>query len=114
MSVVMDLWHSIVHIIVSSDWITRAIMLVIAIGAAFMIEGLGSLVSATVGSLVIFGLATTIYAAATAKGGANWSGMPQADWVALHSVNVPTLLAYAIVFAVAIGVLSFVRSLVLR
>jgi hypothetical protein len=98
MSVIMDLWHSIV----------------IAIGAAFMIEGAGSLVSATVGALIVFGLATTIYSAATAKGGANWSGMPQADWAALHSVTVPILLAYAIIFAVAIGVLNFIRSIVLR
>jgi hypothetical protein len=87
---------------------------VIAIGAAFMIEGAGSLVSATVGALIVFGLATTIYSAATAKGGANWSGMPQADWAALHSVTVPILLAYAIIFAVAIGVLNFIRSIVLR
>ena len=114
MSVVMDLWHSIVGIVTTSGWITLAIMLVIAIGAAFMIEGVGSLVTATVGALVVFGLATTIYAAATAKSGANWSGMPQSDWTALHSVTVPTLLAYAIVFAVVIGVLSFIRSIVLR
>jgi hypothetical protein len=114
MSVVMDLWHSIVGIITTSGWITLAIMAVIAIGAAFMIEGAGSLVTATVGALVVFGLATTIYAAATAKGGANWSNRPQADWTALHSVTVPILLAYAIVFAVAIGVLSFIRSIVLR
>jgi hypothetical protein len=114
MSVVMDLWHSIVGIITTSGWITLAIMAVIAIGAAFMIEGAGSLVTATVGALVVFGLATTIYAAATAKGGTNWSNMPQADWTALHSVTVPILLAYAIVFAVAIGVLSFIRSIVLR
>jgi hypothetical protein len=115
MSVVMDLWHSIVGIITTSGWITLAIMAVIAIGAAFMIEGAGSLVTATVGALIVFGLATTIYAAATAKGGANWSGMPQADWTALHSVTVaPTLLAYAILFAVAIGVVNFIRSIVLR
>ena len=114
MSVVMDLWHSIVGIITTSGWITLVIIAVIAIGAAFMIEGAGSLVSATVGALIVFGLATTIYSAATAKGGANWSGMPQADWAALHSVTVPILLAYAIIFAVAIGVLNFIRSIVLR
>jgi hypothetical protein len=114
MSVIMDLWHSIVGIITTSGWITLVIIAVIAIGAAFMIEGAGSLVSATVGALIVFGLATTIYSAATAKGGANWSGMPQADWAALHSVTVPILLAYAIIFAVAIGVLNFIRSIVLR
>lgn len=114
MSVLMDLWHSIVGIVTTSGAITLVIMAVIAIGAAFMIEGAGSLVTATVGALVVFGLATSIYAAATAKGGANWSGMPQADWAALHSVTVPILLAYAILFAVVIGVLSFIRSIVLR
>ena len=114
MSVIMDLWHSIVGIITTSGWITLVIIAVIAIGAAFMIEGAGSLVSATVGALIVFGLATTIYSAATAKGGENWSGMPQADWAALHSVTVPILLAYAIIFAVAIGVLNFIRSIVLR
>jgi hypothetical protein len=114
MSVLMDLWHSVVGIVTTSGVITLVIMAVIAIGAAFMIEGAGSLVTATVGALVVFGLATSIYAAATAKGGANWSGMPQADWAALHSVTVPILLAYAILFAVVIGVLSFIRSIVLR
>ena len=114
MSIIMDLWHAIVGIVTTSNLIPLIIMLVIAVAAAFMIEGLGSLVSATVLALIVFGLATTIYTAATAKGGANWSGMPQADWTALHQFTVASLIAYAILFAVVIGVINFVKSLVIR
>lgn len=117
MSVITDLWHSIVGIVTSAGGahhvITLVIILVIAAGAAFMIEGAGSLVSATVVALVVFGLATSVYEAATAKA-ANWSGMPQADWAALQQFSVASLIAYAIVFAVAIFVLNFVKSLVFR
>jgi ABC-type transport system involved in cytochrome bd biosynthesis fused ATPase/permease subunit len=114
MSIIMDLWHAIIGIVTTSGAVPLVIILVIAVAAAFMIEGLGSLVSATVGALIVFGLATTIYAAATAKGGANWSGMPQADWAALHQLTVASLLAYAILFAIAIGVINFVKTLVVR
>lgn len=114
MSIIMDLWHAIVGIVTSSGPITLGIMLVIAVVAAFMIENAGSLVSATVGALVVFGLATSIYSAATAKGGANWSGMPQADWNSLHQFPVASLIAYAILFAVVIFVINFVKSLVIR
>jgi hypothetical protein len=114
MSIIMDLWHAIIGIVTTSGAVPLVIMLVIAVAAAFMIEGIGSLVSATVGAVIVFGLATTIYAAATAKGGANWSGMPQADWAALHQFTVASLIAYAILFAVVIGVINFVKSLVVR
>lgn len=114
MSIIMDLWHAIIGIVTTSGAIPLVIMLVIAVAAAFMIEGMGSLVSATVGALIVFGLASTIYAAATAKGGANWSGMPQADWTTLHQFTVASLIAYAILFAVVIGVINFVKTLVVR
>ncbi len=114
MSVLMDLWHSIVGIVTSSSPITLVIMAVVIIAAAFMTEGFGSLVSATVGALVIFGIATTVYAAVTAKAGANWAGMPQSDWAALQHLTVDHLVAYAILFAVAIGLVGFVRSLFMR
>jgi hypothetical protein len=40
--------------------------------------------------------------------------MPHSEWAALHAVTVPTLLAYAVLFAIAIGVVNFIRSIVLR
>ena len=67
MSALTDIWNTIHGIITSADVITLVIMAVIAIALAFFSEGLGSLVSVTLGALVVFALATFARAAMGSK-----------------------------------------------
>jgi hypothetical protein len=113
MSALTDIWNTIHGIITSADVITLVIMAVIAIAFAFFSEGLGSLVSVTLGALVVFALA--IFARAAATGGSkDIAGLAQTDWHTLMGVQVGTLLAYAIIFAVVIAIVSTIRSTLMR
>lgn len=112
MSALTDLLNSVIAIVTSGDWITLAIIAVIAIAAGFMMQGLSSLINTTVIALVIFGLA--LFVRGITMGGQNAAALAESDWHALLAWNIAGLLAYAILFAVVIAVVQVVRSLVMR
>lgn len=114
MSALMDLWHSIHGIITTADWITLVLIAIVAIAAAFMTEGLASIVSATFAALVIFAVA--VFARAALLGGSKTdvATLAQNDWHSLMGWQIEMLLAYAIIFAVVIAVVSTIRNLVFR
>ena len=111
MPFLMDIWHAIHDIVVSSDWKTLAIMAVVALGAGFVMQGFNSVVSTTVLALIAFALVE--YAVAITLGKQNASAYATADWKAFQDLHMLTLLAYALIFAVAIGVAHAARSLIL-
>jgi hypothetical protein len=111
MSALLDLWHSIVGIVTTGDWVTLAIMVVIALAVGFAMQNFGSIVTATFAALVVFGLATFARGAAGSK---DALALAKTDWHSLLGLTVHSLLAYAVAFAVVIGIVSFVRSLVMR
>ena len=113
MSEVLDLFHSVVGIVTSGDWTSLAIMAAIALAVGYMMENFGSIVTSTFVALVAFALAT--YVVAVAKvGGKNAGSLASTDWHNLLGLSVHSLLAYAIAFAIVIGVVHVVRSLVMR
>ena len=113
MSAVLDLWHSILAIFTSGDYVSLAIMIVIALAIGFMMQELSSIITATVGALVLFGVATYVRAIVSVKN-ANATALAQSDWHDLLALTVHSLLAYAIAFAIVIGVVHVLRSLVAR
>jgi hypothetical protein len=114
MSALTDLWHSIHGIITTADWITLAIIAIVAIAAAFMTEGLASIISATFAALVIFAVAVFARAAIMGGGKTDVATLAQNDWHGLMGWQIEMLLAYAIIFAVVIAVVSTIRNLVFR
>jgi hypothetical protein len=114
MSALTDLWHTIQGILLGPDHITVAIIVLIAIGAAFITEGLAMLINSTVVALVAFGVVQIIRQAVAGGSKMDISGLVQADWHALMGWQVQLLLAYAIIFAVLIAIVSTIRNLVLR
>lgn len=109
MSAVTDLWNAIHAIISSGDWVTLAILAVVAIAMAFFSDGLGALATSTLGALVLFALA--LFArGAIAAGGKDVGGLAQTDWHSLMAVPLQTVLAYAIILAVIIAVVSALKS----
>jgi hypothetical protein len=111
MSELMNLWHSITGIVSSSDVVTLIIMAVVAVGAGFAMQGMGSLVTATFGALVLFGLANFIREAIKGKSAMT---LAQSDWHNLLAMQVQLLLAYAIAFAIVIAIVHTIRSIVMR
>ncbi len=112
MSVVMDVWNSITGIITAADWMTLAIMAVVAIGAGVIMQEFGAIVTTTVVAMVVYALA--LYARAVLMGGANAAQLADKNWHGFLGLPVQTIIAYAIPFAVVIGVVHAVRSMVWR
>jgi|HubBroStandDraft_6_1064221.scaffolds.fasta_scaffold210579_1 hypothetical protein len=111
MSEIMNLWHSITGIVTSSDIVTLIIMAVVAIGAGFAMQGMGSIVTATFGALVLFGLANFVRGAIAGKSATT---LALTDWHNLLAMQVQLLMAYAIAFAIVIAIVHTVRSIVMR
>ena len=114
MSAITDIWHNIHGIITTSGWITLVIIAVIAIAVSFLTEGLTALVTSTFVALVAFGIVTIVRGAIAGGSKSDIGGLIQGDWHGLMTWPVQTLLAYAIIFAVIIAVVSTIRNLVLR
>lgn len=112
MSALMDVWHSISGIFTTADWITLAIMAVVAIGAGFVMQEMGAILTTTVAALVVYALA--VYARAVLLGGANAAQLADKNWHGFLGLPVQTIISYAIPFAVVIGVVHAVRSAVMR
>jgi hypothetical protein len=108
----MDVWHSINAIFASADIITLVIMALIALGAGFAMQGMGSLVTATFGALVVFGLAGYVRAVTTMKKDA--MTLAQTDWHSLLGLQMQVLIGYAIAFAIVIAIVHLIRSAVMR
>jgi hypothetical protein len=106
----MDIWHTAHGILTTSDVITLGIMAVVAIGAGFMMQGLGSIVTTTVVALVAFSLVS--YVRAVTLGGQNASAYATTDWQAFQNLHMLQLLAYSVTFAVVIAVAHTARSLI--
>lgn len=112
MSAIMDVWHSISGIFTTADWVTLAIMAIIAIGAGFVMQEMGAILTTTVIALIVYALA--VYARAVFLGGANAAQLADKNWHGFLGLPVQTIIAYAIPFAVVIGVVHAVRSVVMR
>ena len=107
MSELLNLWHSIVGIVRSSDAVTLIIMVIVAVGTGFVMRGMSSLVTATFGALVLFGVANFVRGAIAGKSAA---ALAQSDWHSLLALQVHVLLAYAIAFAMVIAIVRVIRS----
>src|ERR1700722_15316324 len=113
MSALLDLWHSVMGIVTSGDYVTLGIIVVIALAFGFVMQEFGSLVTATVGALAIFALALYLRALFSVKG-ASAGALAQSDWHNLLGVTFHTLLAYAVTFALVISAVRIVRTLINR
>ena len=112
MHFLMDIWNTIHAILTSSDLITLALMALIALGAGFMMQSFGSIVTTTVVALLAFALAG--FVRAITMGGQNAAAFANKDWQMFQDLHMMTLLAYAVAFAVVIAVAHMARSLISR
>lgn len=111
MPFVMDIWHAIHDVVATADWKTLAAMAIIALGAGYTMQSFSSVLSATVVALLAFALIE--YAMAITIGKQNPTAYATTDWKAFQDLRMLTLLAYAVIFALGIGIAHAARSLIL-
>lgn len=111
MSILTELWTNVHGIILSGDWVTLAIMVVIALGAGFMMQNYASIITTTFVALIAFALAGYVRAIA---GGQNAEAYAQTDWHNFLGLHMLTLVSYALTFAIVISVVHAIRSIVQR
>ncbi len=108
----MEIWRSITGIFSASDLVTLLIMAVVAVGAGLAMQRMSSIVTATVGAMVLFAVA--LFVRAATMGGRNAMTLARTDWHNLLSLQVHVLLAYAIAFGAIIALVHYVRTAVMR
>jgi len=113
MSALMDLWNMVAGIVTHGDPITWAIMAIVAIGAGFVMQDLSGLVTATFGALIVYAIALYVKTIATTSG-ADPAAVADKNWHEFLAWPVQGLIAYAILFAIAIAIVGVVRSIVMR
>ena len=111
MSIFVDLSQSIGAVFGSFDSVSFAMMALVSVGAGFMMTGMGSIVTATFGALIVFALASFARAALTAK---DTQGIARSDWHDFLAMPMHTLAVYALVFGVIIAIIYGLRSLARR
>lgn len=109
MTALMDIWHAIQAVVTGADYWTLGAAILVIIVAGFITESLGSLISITVVSLIVFALLKFVIAM-TVGGHHDAEALALADWHAFVDFKMLTLLAYAIVFGVLIAVVNVIRS----
>lgn len=114
MSIIWEIWNAI-HAIVTgavADPISLGIMIVVVIGAGFLMQGMESLVTTTIVAMLAFGLLGYVRAVVMNKQPAG--AYATTDWHNFATTPALTLLAYALIFAVGIAIIQTIRSLVFR
>jgi hypothetical protein len=112
MSALTDIWHAIHAIVMSADTITLVIGVVVVLAAGFMMQAFGSIISATVMSLIAF--AVIGYVRAITLGKMDAVPYITTEWHNFLALPMMTLVAYAVLFGVLIAVVHFIRSAINR
>jgi hypothetical protein len=112
MTALLDIWHTIQGILTHADWITLVIIAVIALAGGFAIQGLNSILGATVLGLV--GFVLLVYVRAVTLGKQDFTAYAHTGWHDILGVPMMMMLSYFVLFAVLIGVVHLIRSAVFR
>ncbi|HEY2068680.1 MAG: hypothetical protein WBQ17_02460 [Rhizomicrobium sp.] len=114
MSVLTELWRSMHVILAAADWITLAMLVIVTVAAAFLTEGFATFVTSVFIALVVFAAAVFARAAIMGDSKGDITGLALSEWNTVMSWKIEMLLAYVIIFAVLIGLVSTIRRVVTR
>lgn len=110
MSALMDIWHAVEALVTSGDYIALGIIVVIAIIAGVIIQGLNSVISATFWSLLA--VAAAGFVRGIALNHQDTIVLAKSTWHGFVAMSPLTIVAYAVVFIVLISVVNVIRSAV--
>ncbi|HEY0282662.1 MAG TPA: hypothetical protein VGC27_08570, partial [Rhizomicrobium sp.] len=98
MSALFEIWHSIQGILTNADWITLALIALVAIIGGFAIQGINSILGATV--LGLIGFVLLVFVRAVTIGKQDFTAYTSTGWHDVLNLPTLTLLSYFIIFAV--------------
>jgi hypothetical protein len=108
-----ELWNIAVQIFSTDDWVRLAIIAVVIIAGGFFMSSFGQLLNTTALALLV--VAAALFARTMmAAGAGDVQTELQKVWDAFLAMDMKTLLAWVLSFAVLIGIVHLVRSLVMR
>lgn len=111
MSALLEIWHAIEAVVMAADYYTLAAGVVIILAAGIMMESMSSIINVTLASLFIFVLAK--FALVLALGHhVDLESQAAAFWNGFVDLKMLALAAYLVIFAVLIGAVSTIRSIV--
>jgi len=112
MGFINDIWHAVLTLVTSFDVFAIGLAVLAAVAAGFVMNSLGQILTHTVVALIAF--AVLSFGKAVLVDGKNASAHLDASWQQFLALPMLTLLAYAIVFGIAVAIVGTIRSVVLR
>lgn len=109
MSILQEMWSIVMSVFNNASNISLIIMLVVLVGAGFMLGDLRRLFRVTMGALIIFGLLSLAY---TITQGADPMALPGTAWADLKQMTVGNLVVMFMAFAIVISVIHLIGSTV--
>jgi len=103
-----DIWNTLAVNFGPFDGFSFAIMAIVLVGAAFMMPGMGAIVTATCGALFVFGFSIFVRSVLAAR---DASGAARDDWNYALMLPLRTILVYGAVFCLSITLIHGVRML---
>ena len=110
-SIVQDMWDIVMRVFGSADTVSLIIMLVVVVAFGLMLRSFGDIITLTVSALIIYGLVRLAYSVTQ---GADPSSLASTAWGNLKVMTVSDLVVYFLAFAIVMGVISAIRSVVGR
>ena len=110
-TIAQDMWDIVMKVFGSADTVSLIIMLLVVVLFGLMLRSFGDVITLTVSALVVYGLARLAYAVYQ---GADPSSLAGTAWGDLKVMSVGDLVVYFLAFAIVMGVISAIRSVVAR
>ena len=109
MSIVQEMWDIVMKVFGGADAISLVIMLLVVVMFGLMLRSFGDIITLTVSALIVYGLARLAY---TVYQGADPGSLAGTAWQDLKAMAVGDLVVYFLAFAIVMGVVSAIRSMV--
>jgi hypothetical protein len=110
-SIVQEMWDIVMRVFGSTDTVSLVIMLLVVVGFGMMLRSFGDIITLTVSALIVYGLARLAY---TVSQGADPGSLAGTAWNNLKAMAVGDLVVYFLAFAIVMGIVWAIRSMVAR
>jgi len=108
-SIVQEMWDIVMRVFGGADTVSLVIMLLVVVMFGLMLRSFGDIITLTVSALIVYGLARLAY---SVYQGANPGDLAGTAWNNLKVMSVGDLVVYFLAFAIVMGIISAIRSMV--
>ena len=108
-TIMQDMWDIVMRVFGSADSVSLVIMLLVVVLFGLMLRSFGDVITLTVSALVVYGLARLGY---SVYQGADPAALAGTAWGNLKVMPVGDLVVYFLAFAIVMGIISLIRSMV--